>query len=606
MIMEEKVNNPQEKKLKLNYVKTAKVGVAFSIIMLFWTAYDFVVPLLLENAYGLSNSLRGLIMGLDNLLSLFLLPLFGKLSDQSKGKLTKKMGRRTPFIIIGTICAAVTMIFVPIVAKTQQVESADLRNQMLIEMSQNPEVLQERLESFYDNPKYCDKEYLNNNDISKEDYVNITYHHLTQQGFINKTNYLNGVQIKDVKDTNGNIVMTAKERYEQLDKENAEYDKYVASGMNVWISEQVYDSVISTQTGKTSLILYMVVLLVCLIAMATFRSPAVALMPDVTPKPLRSQANAVINLAGGVGGALAFIIYTITLFQISVNNYIIIFAAVAGTMLLLLALFLFLVKERKLDKECEQICIEYGITEENEGLESAKSENTQRIKFKDKSPEEKSKFRSFILILASIFMWFMGYNAITSNLSIYITKALNLSSSIASIVSGVSMGVSAIAFIPVGFLAVKIGRKKSVLLGFVLATISYILLLLFVRPNSNYLLPAILFCVFYLISGFGLIITNVNTFPMVVELANADNVGKYTGFYYTATMSAQAITPFIAGLIMDAFGMRYLFLYSAICVVVAIVLMYFVKHGDSRPIPNKKLTKEEKKQLMLDSMGDAD
>ncbi|MFA6867179.1 MAG: MFS transporter [Clostridia bacterium] len=592
--MEENINVPQEeKKLKLDYGKTAKIGVAFAIIILFWAAYDFVVPLLLENAYGLSNSVRGLIMGLDNLLSLFLLPLFGKISDKSKSKLTNKWGRRTPFIIIGTILAAITMIFVPIVAKTQQVESMNTRNEILTEMSQSPEVLQAKLLSFYGDSKYCDNEYLENNDISKEEYINISYHHITKQGFTNKTCYLDGEEITE-------------EQYDEYAIDNELYNKFVASGMNVWISEQVYDSVISTETGRTSLGLYMAILFICLLAMAVFRSPAVALMPDVTPKPLRSQANAVINLAGGVGGALAFVIYTVTLFQISINNYIIIFAAVAGTMLLLLALFLSLVKERKMVKECEEICEEYGIVDEVDiNTTTDKNGKKIRIPFKDRSVEEKAKFRSFMFILASIFMWFMGYNAVSTSLSIYCTKALNLSASIASIVSGVSMAISAIAFIPVGFLAVKIGRKKSVLIGFALATVSYILLLLFVKPGANYLVPAILFCVFYLISGFGLIITNVNTFPMVVELANADDVGKYTGYYYTATMSAQAVTPFFAGLVMDRFGMKYLFLYSAICVVIAIVFMYFVKHGDSKSIP-KKLSKDEKKQVLLDSIGDAD
>ena len=109
-----------KKPLKLDYGQTFKVGFAFAIIMLFWTAYDFVVPLLLEHAYGLPNSLRGLIMGLDNLLSLFMLPLFGKLSDKSNGKLVKKFGRRTPFIVIGTIASVVLMIFVPISTLNQQ------------------------------------------------------------------------------------------------------------------------------------------------------------------------------------------------------------------------------------------------------------------------------------------------------------------------------------------------------------------------------------------------------------------------------------------------------------------------------------------------------
>ena len=212
-------------------------------------------------------------------------------------------------------------------------------------------------------------------------------------------------------------------------------------------------------------------------------------------------------------------------------------------------------------------------------------------KYKDLSPEErkkkleKAKFVSFLLILASIFMWFMGYNAVSSNLSIYCVKALNLKASVASIISGVSMGVSAIAFIPVGYLAAKIGRKKSIMIGFALAVVSFVLIFAAVQANTNQLIPAALFALFYL----------------------TEDCGKYTGFYYTATMSAQAITPFIAGLVMDYVGKRFLFLYSAICVVIAIVIMFFVRYGDSMQIrPGKKLTKEEKKQIRLESMDSAD
>ena len=176
----------------------------------------------------------------------------------------------------------------------------------------------------------------------------------------------------------------------------------------------------------------------------------------------------------------------------------------------------------------------------------------------------------------------MGYNAISSNLSVYCTKVLNQSAAVASVISGVSMAVSAIAFIPVGMLAVKIGRRKSVLLGFGLSVVSFVLVFLFVKPDN---LAKYLFAIFYLISGFGLIITNVNTFPMVLELSSSSSVGKYTGYYYISTMSAQAITPFISGLVMDYFEDQYLFLYSAVCVVIAFVFMFFTRYGDSKPVP---------------------
>ena len=654
----------QEKKLKLDYPQTIKVGFAFAIIMIFWTAYDFVVPLLLENAFGLSNTLRGLIMGLDNLLSLFLLPVFGRISDKAKGKLVQKWGRRTPFIVFGTIAAVVFMIFVPITAH-KQLQRADVIRTSYEQMLNDDAFMSERLNQFYGNTAYdYDKEYIENTlGLSEADYKAIRYDSnlVAKSGFlgIGGTEYFYKgaeVSLSDTVTTDKGETVKVSDIKEMNDR----YDLCVKSGMNTWISERVNEDMLQSQAGITSISLYMVMLLFTLVAMATFRSPAVALMPDVTPKPLRSQGNAMINLMGGIGSAIAFLIYTIALIFESLNSFAIIFGAVACGMIALLVCFILLVNERKMVKRCEEICEEFHITDADEeandlkkieeeivefesesekaatlptdvSLEGERVEQelakrgkkrlsfTEKMeckfneKYKDLSPEErkkkleKAKFVSFLLILASIFMWFMGYNAVSSNLSIYCVKALNLKASVASIISGVSMGVSAIAFIPVGYLAAKIGRKKSIMIGFALAVISFVLIFAAVQANTNQLIPAALFALFYLIAGFGLIIANVNTFPMVVELAKAEDCGKYTGFYYTATMSAQAITPFIAGLVMDYVGKRFLFLYSAICVVIAIVIMFFVRYGDSMQIRlGKKLTKEEKKQIRLESMDSAD
>lgn len=665
-VLDEKGRPP----LKLDYPQTFKVGFAFAIIMLFWTAYDFVVPLLLEHAYGLPSWARGIIMGLDNLLSLFMLPLFGKLSDNAHGKLVKKWGRRTPFIVIGTVCAVVLMVFVPVATLKQQAKAQELTTQIESQLNDDS-FMQPLLEEWYDNAvagkegsaNYCDLTYLGNNKITREQFVALRYDSkmTSKKAVLNMlgatTYYYDGEVVEDLSATSP----TGK-TYQEIVDSNAAYKKYVAAGMNNYISNEVNEKCTKAADGSgiKSLVVYMVILLLVLIAMATFRSPAVALMPDVTPKPLRSQANAIINLCGGIGGAIAFLIYTVVLFGQRLENYIIIFGSVAAGMLLLLAGFLALVNERKMVAKCQEICKEYEIDDFADGenpeaekfaeelihegdaeynldskpdgevqelvngtakeeiapetLDFAKQvvENTKK---KPVSPKEwwgakndleKGRLKSFALILASIFMWFMGYNAVSSNLSIYTTKSLNLSAGVASIISGVSMGISAIAFIPVGYMAAKIGRRKSIMIGFAMAVVSFVLICFAVRPSDNAAIPAVLFALFYLIAGFGLIIANVNTFPMVTELSTAETVGQYTGYYYVATMSAQAITPAIGGAIMDAGGNQYLFLYSAVCIVIAIVLMLFVKHGDSKQLTKgRKLTKEEKKQIRLDAL-DAD
>ena len=661
------------KPLRLDYKQTFKVGFAFAIIMIFWTAYDFVVPLLLEHAYGLSNAVRGLIMGLDNLLSLFMLPLFGKISDNAKGKLVRKWGRRTPFIVFGTLASVILMVFVPVSTLGQQQKAIDIENGIRAQLNDDT-FMSERLEEFWElGGNYCDRAYVQGDfgnigssgeGITYEEYLRIRYdaNFSSTKAILGmlgaETHTYNGEEVAlddpvaagiSGYDWDNDGVIT----YGDIKTGNDNYTKYVESGMSTYISETVYREATDTADGHTSLAVYMVILLLVLIAMATFRSPAVALMPDVTPKPLRSPANAVINLCGGIGGAIAFLIYTVVLFGERLENYVIIFASVAAGMLLLLAGYLAFVREKKMVERCHEICKEYGIENDEEetaavaispdesvvdsdevmvarhsggnGAEASVAEQpvsdetlefakakTRKLRspkewWEAKSKEERARLRSFLLILASIFMWFMGYNSISSNLSIYTTKALGLDAGVASIISGVSMGFSAIAFIPVGYMAAKLGRRKTIMIGLGMAVVAFVLVFACVYPNSNAAIPAALFALFYLIAGFGLIIINVNTLPMVVELSTEATVGQYTGYYYVATMSAQAITPMLAGLVMDHISNRGLFIYGAIFVALAIVFMIFVKHGDSKPVgKGKKLSKEEKRQIRLEAMGDAD
>lgn len=545
--------------LKLDYKKTIKVGFAFAIIQCFWVVYDYVIPLLIDNAFGLSNAMRGLIMGLDNLLALFMLPLFGKISDSCKSK----YGRRTPFIVLGTLAAIVLMIFIPVTTASQLKEANVIRNDLETRFVEDAAFRQEKLTEFYDDAESGENKYISkivfdelSGKISKEEFVNLT-----------------------------------------TDDEAGYFNRFAKDGMNRYINDQVYNQV--TKQHSVRLVFFILILFLVLVAMGTYRSPAVALMPDVTPKPLRSQANAIINLAGGVGGAIATITYMVG-FLINENGYVGIYIANALSMGILLLCFIKLVNEPKMVDECRRICEEYGITDEDDEAVDLKEQEAEDGVTADKAADEtvlsaekqklkKSKTISFLLILASIFMWFMGYNAVSSNLSIYIVNVLGCTPFIGTVVSAASMAVSAVAFIPVGMLAVKIGRKKSIMLGLLFATVSFVCVFLFIKPQWGTSVKAVMFALFYLIAGFGLIVVNVNTFPMVVELSSAKDVGKYTGYYYMATMSAQAITPYIGGLFMDHLSNRSLFAYSAVCVIISIVLMALVKHGDSKPLPKKKV-----------------
>ena len=545
--------------LKLDYKKTIKVGFAFAIIQCFWVVYDYVIPLLIDNAFGLSNAMRGLIMALDNLLALFMLPLFGKISDSCKSK----YGRRTPFIVLGTLAAIVLMIFIPVTTASQLKEANVIRNDLETRFIEDAAFRQEKLTEFYDDAESGENKYISkivvdelSGKISKEEFVNLT-----------------------------------------TDDEAGYFNRFAKDGMNRYINDQVYNQV--TKQHSVRLVFFILILFLVLVAMGTYRSPAVALMPDVTPKPLRSQANAIINLAGGVGGAIATITYMVG-FLINENGYVGIYIANALSMGILLLCFIKLVNEPKMVDECRRICEEYGITDEDDEAVDLREQEAEDGVTADKAADEavlsaekqklkKSKTISFLLILASIFMWFMGYNAVSSNLSIYIVNVLGCTPFIGTVVSAASMAVSAVAFIPVGMLAVKIGRKKSIMLGLLFATVSFVCVFLFIKPQWGISVKAIMFALFYLIAGFGLIVVNVNTFPMVVELSSAKDVGKYTGYYYMATMSAQAITPYIGGLFMDHLSNRSLFAYSAVCVIISIVLMALVKHGDSKPLPKKKV-----------------
>ncbi len=328
----------------------------------------------------------------------------------------------------------------------------------------------------------------------------------------------------------------------------------------------------------SSLAGFIIILLFALLSMSIFRSPAVALMPDVTLKPLRSKGNAIINLMGTAAGILAMglgiIFKTDTPGKTDFSFYIL---TVSALMLVSLVVFLLAVKEKKWAAEMEADTIKYGIEEkedDNSGAEKRKLSKPELI--------------SLILILASVALWYTGYNAVTSKYSVYATTVLKVPYTITLITA---QAAATVAFIPVGILSSKIGRRKSILIGISLLTFAF-LSASFVKETT----PPVLMYILFATAGIGWATINVNSFPMVVELAKGADVGKYTGYYYTASMSAQIITPILSGFLVENISWQIFFPYAAFFAACSFVTMYFVKHGDAKP----------EKTSALEALGGAD
>ena len=188
----------------------------------------------------------------------------------------------------------------------------------------------------------------------------------------------------------------------------------------------------------------------------------------------------------------------------------------------------------------------------------------------------KGELRSLLFILGSIVLWFMGYNAVTSKYSVYAEKVLGMDYNTTLLLA---QAAAIISYLPVGMIASRVGRKKTILAGILMLTAAFGTAS-FLRVGSSQLLMNAMFC----LAGIGWATINVNSFPMVVEMCKGSDVGKYTGFYYTASMAAQTLTPYLSGKLMDMEGMTALFPYATVCVGLAFVTMLFVRHGDSKPM----------------------
>ena len=425
--------------MKLNVKRTILVGFAFLSISAFWQMYDNLVPKILTETFGIGESISGVIMAADNVLALFLLPLFGGLSD----KCSSPLGRRRPFILWGTLAAVVLMMTLPLLT-----------------------------DSFHAAPA----------------------------------------------------------------------------------------------SWKT--VCFVIALGMLLITMGTYRSPAVALMPDVTPKPLRSKANAIINLMGTSGGII-YLLITTFLYKTNSDvytSYLPLFIIVGCIMLVSLAIVMFCVNEPKLVAEQKK----YEEAHPEENLATV-TENGEKL------PREVKRSLAFILV--SIALWFIAYNGVSTWFSVYASASWNMSLGQANLCLTIATAGAILTYIPSGSIASRIGRRKTIRLGTLFLTVAFGSAFAYTLVSDQF---SILLYVLFTLVGIGWALINVNSLPMVLEMCKGSEVGKFTGLYYTFSMSAQIATPIVAGWLLENVSYKALFPYAAVFALGAFFTMGFVRHGDNK------------------------
>lgn len=445
---------------KLNYKRTFLIGLAFLSICSFWQMYDNIIPLILQNTYHLGETMTGGVMALDNVLAIFLLPVFGTLSD----KVHTKLGRRMPFIVAGTILAVIFMMLLPMI-------------------------------------------------------------------------------------------------------DNAEKARW------------------STGESFSNQVIFLAVLFFTLVSMGLYRSPAVALMPDVTPNHLRSRANAVINLMGAVGGVYALVMIKVLVGKGETPDYLPLFASIAAVMAIAVGILVITIRENKLREEVEKAeAVNTEKVEEKaiaEGVEAAgeieavadmeQSGATGKVRGMPKEVK-----RSMYFMLASIFLWFTAYNAVTTAFSRYTKVVWKMEGGSFANCLMVATVAAILSYIPIGNISAKIGRKKTIMGGVLLMAACYGSAI-FAREYHPIVNVA------FALIGVAWAAINVNSYPMIVAMSSGSDVGKFTGTYYTFSMAAQILTPVLSGFLLENVSYNTLFPYALFFSLMAFLTMTQVRHGDVKP-----------------------
>ena len=420
--------------MKLNTKRTILIGFAFLSICAFWQFYDNEIPKILKYNFNLGETATGVVMALDNVLALFLLPLFGAVSDRTDSK----FGKRMPYILVGTLLAVVFLFTLIMIAKPS-----------------------------------------------------------------------------------GNLTF------------------------------------------------FIIILLFLLLSMGIYRSPAVSLMPDLTPAPLRSSGNAIINLMGALGGVFTLVM-TMLLMKSASDPSLTDYRPLMFSVIILMAVSVLIVyltiNEKKIREQIEK---EGGLHSLGEDIED------NNISAGDgKLPKEVFKSLSFLLM--SVAFWFMAYNAVTTAYTRYVAEVWNLHDGGYAKTMLIATGAAVLSYVPIGMISSRIGRKKMILTGVVIMTFCYTVACFMGSYSSS-------INIFFALLGIGWASINVNSYPMVVEMSKSGDIGKYTGTYYTFSMAAQVLTPILSGFLLEHVSYRTLFPYAVFFSALAFCTMLMVKHGDVKP-----------------------
>lgn len=394
--------------MKLNLKNTVYASLAFGWITIFWFGYDTLIQTINISTFGLRAPISGLILAIDNIMGLFILPLFGWLSDRTK----TKYGKRTPYIILGTAISMVGFFFVAFFAYRQ------------------------------------------------------------------------------------------------------------------------------------SLYGYLIALIITLFGMSAYRSPALSLVPDITPEPLRSKANAVSNLVSALFNLVAVALVTPFLVQkyIQVNNYYPIVIGIMASTFITVGFFIFKVKEPQLLEQ-----------------------HSQQLQKAQQTPAEqqpapalctaKTCIRNKLLLLTTIFFFYMAYNALVSNFTNYAHYVLALE--FRSLPLIVVMGGAIIGFALTPKITKLLGRKKTIVSGYIIMIGAFILAALLIMPFALWipkLASTIVMNICFALAGFGYGFVMVNIYPMFLEYSGSAKIGQGTGIYAMSMTAAMVITPIVSGLLIEQTG----------------------------------------------------